>query len=296
MSDTPNIAVFENNRSRLLGLAYRMLGSRADAEDAVQDTYLKWQQTDHSKIDNAAGWLTSICTNRCIDMLRAAHKTRVDYVGTWLPEPTQTAIYTSPTEHDLMLSTSLTTAFLLMLERLTPKERAAYLLHDIFEQDYAEIAATLEMDEAACRKLVSRGREHIQQSKVRASTARQQQEKLLATFQEAVQTGATDKLAAMLSSDIALHADGGGKASAASRTLMGKAEVMKFIERVLMPHYRAYEWIFTDLNGGPGLILRNEGEIVVSMSFATSDDGLTSDIFVMRNPDKLAHLELNALH
>jgi RNA polymerase sigma-70 factor (ECF subfamily) len=296
MTKPADIAVFESNRSRLLGLAYRMLGSRADAEDAVQDTYIKWQQTDQTQIDNAAAWLTSICTNRCIDMLRAAHKTRVDYVGTWLPEPTQTAIYTSPTEHDLMLSTSLTTAFLLMLERLTPKERAAYLLHDIFEQDYAEIAATLDMDQAACRKLVSRSREHIQQTKVRNTIAREQQEKLLATFQDAVHTGATDKLAAMLSGDIKLHADGGGKATAASRTLIGKAEVMKFIERVLMPHYRLYEWIFTDLNGGPGLILRHEGQIVVSMSFATSDDGMTSDIFVMRNPDKLAHLELHALH
>jgi RNA polymerase sigma-70 factor (ECF subfamily) len=288
--------VFERNRQRLLGLAYRMLGSRADAEDAVQDTFLKWQQADRSKIDNTAGWLTSICTNRCIDMLRAAHRARVDYVGTWLPEPTPTAIYVPTTEHDLMLSSSLTTAFLLMLERLTPKERAAYLLHDIFEQDYGEIAATLDMDEAACRKLVSRGREHLQQSKVRHTTARESQEKLLATFQNAVQTGSVAQLAALLSDEIKLHADGGGKATAASRTLMGKKEVLQFIERVLIPHYRDYDWTFTDLNGGPGLVLRKDGVVLVTMSFASDAEGATTDIFVMRNPDKLALLDTAQVH
>ncbi|MBL8643978.1 MAG: RNA polymerase sigma factor SigJ [Rhodospirillaceae bacterium] len=288
-------AVFESNRPRLLGLAYRMLGSRADAEDAVQDTFLKWQQADQGTIENMGGWLTAICTNRCIDMLRASHRARVDYVGTWLPEPTPTSPFTPETERDLMLSSSLTTAFLLMLERLTPKERAAYLLHDIFEQDYAEIAATLAMDEAACRKLVSRAREHIQQTKVRHATAREQQDKLLATFQDAVETGSTERLAALLSDDIALHADGGGKATAASRVLTGKKEVMQFIERVLMPHYRQYDWTFTDLNGGPGLVLRHNNVAVVSMSFATDTDGRTTDIYVMRNPDKLGRLDITPL-
>src|SRR5690242_21686362 len=150
MTDREDIAVFEEARPRLLGLAYRILGSRADAEDAVQDTFLKWRTADHADIANPGGWLITTCTRRCIDLLRAAHRSRVDYVGTWLPEPMH-MLTADPA--DEALGTSLTTAFLLMLERLTPKERAAYLLHEIFDMDYPDIAKALDMNQAACRQL-----------------------------------------------------------------------------------------------------------------------------------------------
>jgi RNA polymerase sigma factor (sigma-70 family) len=175
MNDT-DLQLFEGARPRLLGLAYRILGSRADAEDAVQDCFLKWRDADRSQIKTPAAWLSSVCTRRCLDIQRAADRARVDYVGPWLPEPIQPA---TPPAVDGKLAASLTTAFLLLLERLTPKERAAYLLHDIFDQSYAEIAAMLEMDEAACRKLVSRARQNIGRDKVRHITPRETQDSLL---------------------------------------------------------------------------------------------------------------------
>lgn len=132
MSDRNDGLIFEKTRPMLLALAYRILGSRADAEDAVQDTFLKWQKADRDRIEHPASWLTTICTCRCIDLLRSAHRTRVDYVGSWLPEPVRTPVDERPEER-LSLSSSLATAFLLLLERLTPKERAAYLLHEIFD-------------------------------------------------------------------------------------------------------------------------------------------------------------------
>ncbi|WP_425450384.1 sigma-70 family RNA polymerase sigma factor [Virgifigura deserti] len=150
MPDRDDALVFEETRPRLLGLAYRILGSRADTEDAVQDTFLKWRKADRDKIETPAAWLTTICTRRCLDLLRSAHKSRVDYVGAWLPEPIHTPI-DDGTENTLSLASSLTTAFLLMLERLTPKEWAAYLLHDIFDVSYAEVAETLDIRESTCR-------------------------------------------------------------------------------------------------------------------------------------------------
>ena len=148
---------FEAARPRLLGLAYRILGSRADAEDAVQDTYIKWLDSDRAAIENPAAWLTTVCTRRCLDLSRAAHRTRIDYVGAWLPKPIQTAI-NPEAERDIERAESLTTTFLLMLERLSPKERATYLLREVFDTDYPEIAETLALQEAACRKLVSRAK------------------------------------------------------------------------------------------------------------------------------------------
>lgn len=179
----PDIATFEEARPVLLGLAYRILGSRADAEDVVQDTFLKWQAAGRGEILNPLAWLKTICTRRSIDLLRSAHRARVSYVGAWLPEPIHTAVGEGGAGG---LAVSLTTAFLLMLERLTPKERAAYLLHDIFEQSYPEIAATLDLNEAACRQLMSRARSHIERAQVRHVTPLERQEELLSTFQSAI--------------------------------------------------------------------------------------------------------------
>ena len=167
--------IFEEARPKLLGLAYRILGSLADAEDAVQDTFLKWAEADRDAIESPLSWLTTICTRRCLDLLRAANRSRVNYVGAWLPEPIQKPIQ-DDAETNLDLATSLKTAFLLMLERLTPKERAAYLLHDIFEMPYAEIAETLDIREGACRKLVSRAKANIDQAKTRFTTPVERQD------------------------------------------------------------------------------------------------------------------------
>jgi RNA polymerase sigma factor (sigma-70 family) len=287
-SDT---SVFEQARPRLLGLAYRILGSRADAEDAVQDAFIKWQGADRDAIDNPDGWLTTVCTRRCIDMLQAAHRTRVDYVGTWLPEP----VYSVTAEDDtLELSSSLSTAFLLMLERLTPKERAAYLLHDILDMPYEDVAKTLDIEEPACRKLISRARQNIERDKVRHVTPVAQQEKLLAAFQDAVSGGDMNRFATLLSDDIEMSVDSGGKVPAIARTLHGKPDILEFLENAQRWWY-SYRWVEMDLNGGRGVVLIGDGEPITAMSFAYDEEGRATNIYVMRNPDKLAQLNNAAI-
>lgn len=290
MIERDAMEAFEQARPALLGLAYRILGSHADAEDAVQDTFLKWQANDRSDIDTPGAWLTTVCTRHCLDLLRAADRARVDYIGPWLPEPLQTANDDAP-EHASALASSLTTAFLLALQRLTPKERAAYLLHEIFDMPYPDVARTLELQEPACRQLVSRARTHIEQAKVRHVTPPERQRQLLAAFGAAIATGSVDALAGLLSDDVRLSADGGGKASAARRVMHGREEVLRFIQAGL------HAWLSTDdlqqatINGNGGFVVRQEGAIIAAMSFAYDEAGRLVDVFIMRNPDKLARIE-----
>lgn len=290
MNDT-DLQLFEGARPRLLGLAYRILGSRADAEDAVQDCFLKWRDADRSQIKTPAAWLSSVCTRRCLDIQRAADRARVDYVGPWLPEPIQPA---TPPAVDGKLAASLTTAFLLLLERLTPKERAAYLLHGIFDQSYAEIAAMLEMDEAACRKLVSRARQNIGRDKVRHITPRETQDSLLRAFQSAVMSGSITQLSALLSSDIRLTTDTGGKTVAATRVL----ECVDVFSALSQAHvwWEGCQWEITDMNGGRGAILTKNGQPALTISLACNEAGMISDIFITLNPDKLVRLEPVNIH
>ncbi|NIA70071.1 sigma-70 family RNA polymerase sigma factor [Pelagibius litoralis] len=287
--------VFEEARPRLLGLAYRILGSRADAEDAVQDSFLKWARAERGEIENAAAWLTTICVRRCLDLQRAAHRSRVNYVGAWLPEAVHTPVE-SDAEARLDLAASLTTAFLLMLERLKPKERAAYLLHEIFEMPYPEIADMLEITESTCRKWVSRAKAHIDQAKVRHVTPLEQQDQLLAAFRAAVEEGTTGPLAELLSSDIRLSTDGGGKVVALRDTLEGREAVLRFVSQGLSRYWIGFDWVVTELNGGRGVLLEKEGETVAAVSFAYDEAGKATGIFILRNPDKLAHLGPVVIH
>ncbi|SFL09508.1 RNA polymerase sigma factor SigJ [Lysobacter sp. cf310] len=287
-------ATFESQRGLLIGLAYRILGSRADAEDAVQDTYLKWQDADHAAIDNPAAWLTTLCTRRSIDLLRSAHRSRVDYVGSWLPEPIHSASEDYP-EAALSLASSLSTAFLLLLERLTPKERAAYLLYEIFDLPYPQIARTLELQEAACRKLVSRAKAHVEQGGVRHVTPQQRQDQLLAAFEGAIASGRTDDFAALLADDIELRADSGGKVPTRLDVLHGREQVLDFVLGSLRQYWGEYRWIVSDLNGARGVILEHDGHIAASLSFAYDQDGRATHIYIMRNPDKLAALDAPAI-
>jgi RNA polymerase sigma-70 factor, ECF subfamily len=288
MRDRDHLEVFEQVRPSLLGLAYRILGSRADAEDAVQDTFIKWQNAEKATIETPAAWLTTACTRRCIDLLRSAHRSRVDYVGSWLPEPIHT-----PIEHGaeaaMSLDASLSTAFLLMLERLTPKERAAYLLHEIFEMPYPDIARTLDIQEATCRKLVSRARQNVERSNVRHVTPLDRQEELLAAFETALTGGGTDHLTALLSDDIELCVDSGGKVPSILRVLHGKQEVLDFLARARQ-WWSPYRRDSADLNGGRGLVFREGPQATLSISFAYDENGTATNIYIMRNPDKLGGL------
>lgn len=292
MIDAQNLETFRKARPTLLGLAYRILGSYTEAEDAVQDTYLKWEEVNKDHIQHPPAWLTTVCTRRCIDLLQAAHKTRVNYIGTWLPEPVHTRTSESP-EDKAILASSLTTAFLLLLERLTPKERATYLLYEIFDCTYAEISETLNLKEDSCRKLVSRARLHLEQSKIRYDTDPERQEKLLAAFQIAIQSGATNALGALLSEDIALGADSNGRVIAVKKVLHGKNKILKFISRVLGPAWSDCQQMTSEINGNQGLIFSQKNQIIASVSFAFNLRGEVSHIYIMRNPDKLHHLQDN---
>lgn len=282
-------------RPQLLGLAYRILGSLADAEDAVQDTFLRWDKADRLDIENPAAWLTAVCTRRSLDLLRAAHRSRVSYVGAWLPEPIHASIE-SDAERDLERASSLTTAFLLVLERLTPKERAAYLLHDIFDTSYGEIAETLEIEQSACRKLVSRARAHVAKAKVRHRTSLERQDELLTAFQAAVTSGATAQLATLLSDDVRLSADGGGKVLAARKVLHGKTKVLGFLAKGLHRFWADYCWRVAAINGGRAITLEQAGATVAIVTFAYDEDGKVTDVFIVRNPDKLKTRQPLAIH
>lgn len=286
---------FEDARPNLRGLAYRILGSLTDAEDAVQDTFLKWQNADRSGIEKPAAWLTTTCTHRCLDLLRAAHRTRVDYVGAWLPEPIHTPI-DNDAESRVELASSLTTAFLLMLERLTPKERAAYLLHDIFDVSYPEVAATLHMQESACRKLVSRAKANIDQDKVRHTMPLDRQDEFLAAFQTAVRDGTTTRLTTLLSNDIQLSVDSGGKVSAPTNILYGKDRVLAFVAKGLRKYWRGHHLLTADINGARGIVIEHAAATTASVAFAYDQAGNATDIYIMRNPDKLTNLADLAIH
>lgn len=280
---------FETARAQLLGIAYRILGSLNDAEDAVQDTYLKWADADAAKIRNPTAWLTTVCTRRCIDVLRKRRRAQIDYVGNWLPEPIQIADTTTP-ESQVELASSLNTAFLMVLERLTPKERAAYLLREIFDVGYSDIAETLDVSEAACRKLVSRATSHIAERRVREPVPPATQQRMLSAFQSAIATGDLKMLKDMLSENVHLHADGGGKVPAALNTLIGVQKVSKFIEFGLSKFWNGWDWAPCNINGQLGLLTSFEGEPAGSVTFGFNSDQKITDIYIVRNPDKLSRL------
>lgn len=295
MSEQEKLDRFELARPRLLGLAYRLLGSWADAEDTVQDTFLRWQGTDASVILNPDAWLTTACTNRCLDILKSAGRQRVDYVGPWLPEPLQTETISGPDErHEL--ASSLTTAFLLLLERLSPKERAAYLLREIFDHPYSQISETLDLSESACRQLVSRAGRVIGKDSARYVPSEERQSELLSAFQKAITTGSLTTLSTMLSEDIELHTDGGGKVRAALRVLTGRDTIEIFLRQVLCKAWPGYELKTAEINGRQGLIASEDGEITAVLTVEFGEDGKACQIFIMRNPEKLQHFMTLARH
>lgn len=200
-TDDAHVDAFGDARPGLLGLAHRLLGSRAEAEDAVQETFLRWSLADRADIAAPAAWMAAVCTRYCLDVLRNAHHTRVCYVGSMLPEPLHVVDEQCPARVSEMTE-AVAIAFLALLERLSPKERAAYLLHEIFELGYGDVAATLGMNEPACRQLVSRARAHLERGHVRYAPPADRQVQLLAAFQHAVGAGDTTGLTVQLASDL----------------------------------------------------------------------------------------------
>lgn len=280
-------ALFEAARPRLMGIAYRILGSRMDAEDAVQDTSLRWLAADRATIHTPLAWLTTACTRRAIDMLRAARRQRQDYPGDWLPEPVPAAEIDGP-EAQAALQSSLSTGFLLLLERLSPRERAAYLLHDIFEMSYPDLAQVLGVAQPACRKMVSRARIRLDRGDIRQKVPPAQQQALLSAFQSALRDGRPDALMPLLAADLELSSDGGGRASSFAPAI--GPEAVALLGLALRDWWAGYAARPVLLNGDAGVILSAQGQVVAAITVGRDAAGQVSRLFVMRNPDKLARL------
>jgi len=281
------LAAFEAERPRLARLAYRMLGSVAEAEDAVQDAWLRWRDAGAETIDDPAAWLVRATTRLCIDRLRASKRRREAYRGPWLPEPLIEDIAVDPLER----AEEVSVAFLLALERLSPLERAVFLLHDVFDTDYAAIAETLDRSEAACRQLAARARSHLREARPRFPVSQDEAARLALAFMDAARRNDLTALKDLLAEDAVLITDGGGKRKAALRPLVGRDDVIALIGGLVwrgsIP--MAGQMRLARINGEFGVVLQADGE-VLTIAFEPGKDGKLAAIYVVRNPDKLGHV------
>ncbi|MDE2203278.1 MAG: RNA polymerase sigma-70 factor [Burkholderiaceae bacterium] len=290
MQDT----AFTAARPRLFAIAYRMLGSRADAEDVLQDAWMRWHQTDPSTLQSAEAWLVTVVTRLSIDRLRAAKTEREAYVGWWLPEPLVEPEADTPTpEKAVELAGDLSMALLWVLERLSPEERAAFLMRQVFDQDYAEIAALLGKTEAACRQMVHRASDRVQQERPRFDVSHDAHRDLLARFAEASRTGQRDAIRALLADDAQLVGDGGGKVPSFTRIIQNVEQITKIYCELVQHMGDEVRYVPAQVNGEPGLLRYVDGQLESAQSFVI-ENGRIVAIYVVRNPDKLAHVHIGA--
>jgi RNA polymerase sigma-70 factor (ECF subfamily) len=275
---------FQALRPLLFAIAYRMLGSAAEAEDVLQDAWLRFQAASPVDLESEKAWLSTVVTRLCLDRLKSARRMREEYVGPWLPEPIRTEERTDPD--------SISLAFLILLERLSPLERAAYLLHEVFDYSHAEIAGVLGKEEAAVRQLFHRAAAHVRDGKPRYSPTRADHERLLTGFVQALTTGDLAALQGLLADDATLTADSGGKVRAAARqTVHGARAVAQFLAGLVRKFPAGPEQTFeiVDVNGWPAFVARTSGVASAVMSIET--DG--THILAIRNvvnPEKLARV------
>lgn len=273
---------FEQHRRYLVGIAYRMLGSVAEAEDAVQDAFLRWHGVERSGVGEPRAYLARIVTRLCLDRLKSAQRRREKYVGTWLPEP----IVGGPAPAGIAEDISF--ALLMTLERLSPLERAAFLLHDVFDMDYPEIAAALGRSQAACRQLAARAREHVRSARPRFETDRDDEARLAEAFAAAATSGDIAKLATLLAEDAVLYSDGGGKRTAALNPIYGRERILRFFAGVSKKQPLTATGDPTRVNGLPGFVL-HEGGRVETLALEVREGRIVA-LYSVRNPDKLTHL------
>jgi len=282
------LATFEAHRSLLFSVAYRMLGSRTDAEDMLQETFLRWQQAADSDIRDPRAFLVTVITRLCINQLQSARSKREEYVGQWLPEP-----LVESTESPINMAGidgSLSMAFLVLLERLTPVQRAVFLLREVFDYEYQEIADMLNLTEGNCRQILKRAKEHVAIDRPRFDVSREQQQRLLQQFLQTASQGDMQGLIALLSEEVVLYTDGGGKATAVPNPIFGAEKVARFFtagRKKLLP--RDIVRRYAEINGQPGVIAYQNGTVFGVLTLDISA-GKIGNIYIVRNPEKLTFM------
>ncbi len=284
MTDTPALEDDTALRRRLTRIAYRMLGSVSDAEDVVQEAWLRWLAADREKVREPVAFLKTIVTRLCLNELKSARRRRMSYVGPWLPEPLLTT-------SDVEVADDITLPVMVALERLSPLERAAFLLHDVFSMGFEEISTAINREPAACRKLASRARARLQEARPRFSATPEQGRKLATAFYEASRSGDMEKLQSLLAEDIVVYADGGGKVPATSAPTFGHERSMILFAALARYFRKAPSRLirFADIDGLPGFVTEEDGGIVQTTALQIRDGRIIA-VYVTRNPEKLRHL------
>ena len=283
--------VFNDHRNLLFSIAYRMLGLVMDAEDMVQECFIKWNDACDDDVDSPKSFLATMVTRLCIDYLRSARVKREEYIGQWLPEPIITDDE-SP-EKQITQTDHLSTAFMVMLERLSPIERAVFLLREVFDYEYAEIATIVDKSEANCRQILSRARQHIDEDQARYEPDLAVQQQILDQFVQLASTGDLEGLIALLSEDIVVVSDGGGKAASARRPIVGAKTVARFFITVSQQQLKLYKdprLEFWHINGQLSIVFLSEDVVHIVMTAAYDATGKIINLYSQLNPDKLRHL------
>ncbi|HZS46106.1 MAG TPA: RNA polymerase sigma-70 factor [Blastocatellia bacterium] len=288
-NDQSRLDVFNQHRGLLFSIAYRMLGTVADAEDMLQETFLRWQNASSNEINSPRAFLVTIISRLCINHLQSAKVKREEYFGQWLPEPLLTGPATDFSD-SLQIDESLSMAFLVLLERLNPIERAVFLLREVFDYQYSEIAGVVGRNEADCRQILRRARQHVSQLRPRFDASPKQHEALLRQFREASANGDLEGLLAVLSKDVIIYTDGGGKAPALPRILYGREDVAEsFLEAYKKRVPKDVVSQYVQVNGQPGIINYTNGQPRTVITFDILDDQI-QNIYVVTNPEKLERL------
>ncbi|ALE57840.1 RNA polymerase sigma-70 factor [Paraburkholderia sp. SIMBA_055] len=285
MDDT---SVFDKLRPRLQGIAYRMLSSVAEAEDVVQDVWLRWHSTTRETIENAEAWLVAVTTRISIDRLRAAKIQREHYTGIWLPEPHVTDYPATP-EQAKERADDVSVAFLMLLERLSPEARAAFLLREVFDADYDEIAKAIGKSEAACRQLVSRAKAQLRDDRPRYVVSRETHHRLLQTFAHALQRGDFAAINSMLAEDAVLMGDGGGRVQSFPKPMVGGRRIAQLFYAAALRYKSGLRVELIVLNSQAALLRFFDGALESAQTYETDGERIVR-IQVQRNPDKLARI------
>jgi RNA polymerase sigma-70 factor (ECF subfamily) len=280
---------FLEQRPRLFSIAYRMLGSATEAEDVLQEAYLRWQAAPRDDVESVSSYLTSIVVRLSIDVLRSARVRREAYVGPWLPEPLVADNAPGPDE-TAELADSVSLAFLVLLEELTPVERAVFLLREVFGYDYPTVAAMVGKSEANCRQLIARGRRHVAERRTRFEADSEHGRELTARFLGACMTGDLEGLFELLAEDVVVWSDGGGKAQAARRPIAGRDKAGRFLVGIAAKGGADYTGRLVAVNGQPGGVFAKDGRIEFAISLDILDEQIAG-VRIIANPDKLRHLQ-----